>query len=55
MGEISMVRWPKTPAEEEELKRAQMLAVADRVLGFLNARSVTPTREEIAAVIGAAG
>jgi hypothetical protein len=51
MGEISMVRWPKSPAEQDEEKRDQALAVADCVLGLLNARPATPTRDEIADVI----
>jgi hypothetical protein len=48
MGDISMVKWPQTPAEKQERIRDQALAVADRLLGLLNSRPATPTRNEIA-------
>ena len=51
MGDISMISWPKTPAEKEEHIRHHALVVADRLLGLLNARPATPTRDEIADVL----
>jgi hypothetical protein len=51
MGDISMIKWPKTPAEKEEHIRDHALVVADRLLKLLNVRPATPTRDEIADVL----